>query len=313
MHKIAITGANGNLGRIATDTLIKLVDKEQLIITSSKIEKIADYAEQGFECREANFNDEQQMQQAFTGADTLLLISLPQVGTKRRRLHTQALLAARAAGVSRIVYTSVTGCQLYENAGYEIADHRYTEWLIQAMGFKYVFLRNSQFAEAMVMAAQSAVQSGGESYSSQGDGKMAYVSRRDCAEAAAYAAAGDYEDEAFFISGPQLYTLQEFFDIIAPAFGGTVTTHYQSDEDSLAALDAIGVPRTTEGEWATEEAKRSPYCGLGMVTFAAAIRKGQMDSCTDDFEKLTGHKPITLEYIAEHVEEFFVGERNATE
>ncbi|MGI6218160.1 MAG: NAD(P)H-binding protein [Coriobacteriales bacterium] len=313
MGKIVLTGTNGNLGRVAAQTLIKICDKKDLIFTSSKLEKIADLAEQGYECREANFNDYDQLVKSFAGGETLLLISLPQVGSKRRRLHTNAVLAARAAGIKRIVYTSITGCDNLENAGYEIADHRYLEYLIQAMEFDYVFMRNSQYAEAMVMAVKGAVENGGILRTGEGDGKMAYVSRKDCGIAAAYAAAGDYHNQVFYISGPRLCTVQDFCDVIAPAFGGKVKVEFISDEDSLAAFDAMGVPRTTEGEWLTEEAKNSPFCSLGMVSFAAAIRKGQMASCTDDFKKLTGMEPTSIEDIAANISDYFIGERNATE
>jgi NAD(P)H dehydrogenase (quinone) len=48
-----------------------------------------------------------------------------------------------------------------------------------------------------------------------------------------------------------------------------------------------------------------------MVTFAQAIRMGKMDIWTDDFEKLTGQKAITVKYMFEHADEFQIGERHS--
>ncbi len=312
--KIILTGANGNLGRVAVETLKKIAPKDKLVFTSSKIAKIQDLADEGYECREANFNDVDQMVKAFEGGDTLALISLPQVGAKRRQMQVNALLAAKKAGVRRICYTSVTGADILGNPSYETQDHHFMELLIPTLGFKYVFLRNSQYAEAMVMLVKQAVATDHIVRSNQGDGKMAYVSRKDCAEALAYAAAGDYDDKVFYINGPRLCTLQDFCDVIQTGFGGSgVKVEFSSDEETYAALDAIGVPRTTDGEWATEAAKESPYCSTGMVTFGATVRAGMMATCTDDFEKLTGHKAISLEEMAANIDDFMVGERNATD
>ncbi len=311
--KIVVTGVSGNLGRHAFDTLKTLVDKEDLIATSSNITKIQDLADEGYECRVANFNDRDGLVKAFTGANTLLMVSLPQVGKKRRAMHVNAIMAAQAAGVERIVYTSITGAQLLENAGYEIADHRFTEYLIMAMGFKYVFLRNSQYAEAMIAAVETAAKTIGVVRNNWGNGLMAQVARKDCAEAAAYAAAGDYENKAFYISGDKLRTISEFIEVVAPAFGGGVTYEYVTDEENLCELDKMGIPRETDGEWLTEEAKNSPFCGKGMVTFGTAIRLGQMATCTNDFELLTGHPKTTLAEMAANVADYAIGERNATD
>ena len=311
--KIAVTGANGNLGRLAAQTLLELVPADQLILTSSRVEKLADFAAQGIDCREADFANEEQMKQAFAGAQTLLLVSLPQVGSRRRMMHTNALMAARAAGVERIVYTSITGADLLENAGYEIADHRYTEYLIMALGFKYIFMRNSQYAEAMIAAVETAAKTTHIIRNNQGEGKMAHVSRKDCAVAAAYAAASDYENQAFYISGDKLRDMKEFISVVAPAFGCEIGYEYISDEENYEECDKMGIPRETDGEWVTEEAKNSPFCSRGMVTFGTEIRLGHMATCTDDFEKLTGRPKTTLAQMIANVAEYGIGERNATD
>lgn len=54
-----------------------------------------------------------------------------------------------------------------------------------------------------------------------------------------------------------------------------------------------------------------PYSSEGMVTFAQAIREGKMDTFTDDFEKLTGDKALTVRYMFEHQADFQVGDRHS--
>jgi NAD(P)H dehydrogenase (quinone) len=50
-----------------------------------------------------------------------------------------------------------------------------------------------------------------------------------------------------------------------------------------------------------------------MVTFGRALRLGQMATFTDDFEKLTGQKPLTVRQIFEDLENHLVGQRTSTE
>jgi NAD(P)H dehydrogenase (quinone) len=77
-------------------------------------------------------------------------------------------------------------------------------------------------------------------------------------------------------------------------------------------FDSIGVPRTTEDMWA-QTATNFPFCSDGMVTFGRALRLGQMATFTDDFEKLTGQKPLTVRQIFEDLENHLVGQRTSTE
>lgn len=71
----------------------------------------------------------------------------------------------------------------------------------------------------------------------------------------------------------------------------------------------MGIPRTTDGEF--KEGSEAPFSSEGMVTFAQAIREGKMDTFTNDFEKLTGSKALTVRYMFEHSDDFQIGERHS--
>ena len=145
---------------------------------------------------------------------------------------------------------------------------------------------------------------------SQGDGKMAYISRKDCAKAVAHAlVADDIHHSIQNINGPELLTMAEFVEIGNQVTGNNITYKAITDEENYAIFDAMGVPRTTEGEFRKDS--EAPYSSDGMVTFAQAIREGKMDTFTDDFEKLTGDKALTVRYMFEHSDDFQVGERHS--
>lgn len=313
MGKIIITGVDGNFGGYAARSIMKKVPLENLIFTAPNKKALEEFAAQGVEARYADFNDPEQLKEAFAGGEVLLLISMPFVGEKRRNAHKNAIDAAIAAGVKKVIYTSIVGSGDDDCDSYEKFDHQYTENYILSTGIKYVFLRDSQYAEAMISAFEEAANSTGVLSNNMGDGRMAHVSRNDCAEAAACAAAGAGEDnKIYYITGPTANTMEEFCAIGSEVTGKKVTYQYVDDEANYAFFDSLGVPRRTDGEWA-EAAKAFPFCSEGMVTFGAAIRKDQMSQCTNDFETLTGKKPISVRKMFENLESYRVGKRTSTD
>jgi NAD(P)H dehydrogenase (quinone) len=144
------------------------------------------------------------------------------------------------------------------------------------------------------------------------DGKMAFISRDDCALAAACAAMSDWEDRVVDVNGAELLTIGEYIAIANEVTGHNVKYVPISDEEQYEFFDSIGVPRTTEDMWA-QTATNFPFCSDGMVTFGRALRLGQMATFTDDFEKLTGQKPLTVRQIFEDLENHLVGQRTSTE
>jgi len=313
MAKIIMTGVDGNFGGHAAETVLKTVAKEDLIFTAPAEEKLQKYKEMGIECRKADFNNKEQLKEAFSDGDTLLLISMPFVGEKRRNAHKNAIDTAVAVGVKKIIYTSIVGSGDDACDSYEKIDHQYTEGLIFESGMKYVILRDSQYVEAMVSAYLQSAGDNGVLTNNMGDGKMAFVARNDCAEAAASVAAGAGEDnQIYYISGPAAITITDFIETANEVTGSHVKYQYSSEEELYAFFDSMEVPRYTDGVWG-EKAKSFPFCSAGMVTFGEAIRKDQMSICTNDFEMLTGKKPLSVKEVFDDLENHKIGSRTSTD
>lgn len=310
MGKLLLTGVDGNLGGIAAERLLKLADKAQVILCGYNEKSLKKYSEMGVETRAANFNTIDGLEEVFKGADKLALISMPFVGEKRQNAHKNVVDAAKEAGVKQIIYTSLVNAADETNPSVEKIDHAYTEKYVKESGLDYIFLRNSQYAEAMITNYFTFVKMGGVMKNSQGDGKMAYISRKDCAKAVAHAlAADDYHEATLNINGPELLTMAEFVAYGNKATGNHVSYQAITDEENYAIFDAMGVPRTTDGVF--KKGSEAPYSSDGMVTFSQAIREGKMNVFTDDFKKLTGEDPMTVSYMFEHADDFQVGERHS--
>ncbi len=310
MGKLILTGVDGNLGNQAARYLLDLVEKDKLIFCGYNSKLLEEFSQMGVETRVTNFNSLDGLAKAFEGADKLALISMPFVGKKRQNAHKNVIDAAKEAGVTQIIYTSLVNAADETNPSVEKIDHAFTESYIQEQGLDYIFLRNSQYAEAMITNYFTFVKMGGTMQNSQGDGKMAYISRKDCAKAVAHAlATKQYHEAILNINGQELMTIADFVAYGNEATGNHVVYEKITDEENYAIFDAMGVPRTTDGVF--QKGSEAPFSSEGMVTFAQAIRLGKMAEFTDDFKKLTGDEPITVKYMFEHADDFQIGERHS--
>lgn len=311
MGKLLLTGVDGNLGSIAAKKLLEIETKDNLIFCGYNPDVLKKYADMGIETHITNFNKTEGLKEAFANADRLALISMPFVGPKRQKAHRQAIDAAKAAGVKQIIYTSLVNAADETNPSVEKKDHIYTENYIKDAGLDYIFLRNSQYAEAMITNYFTYVKGDGVLKNSQGDGKMAYISRVDCGKAVAYALhrGSEYPEAILNINGLELMTISDFIEYGNEATGNHISYQEITDEENYQIWDAMGVPRTTDGIF--DEDSEAPFSSDGMVTFAQAIRLGKMDTFTDDFKKLTGDDPISVSYMFEHADDFQIGERHS--
>ena len=313
MKKILLNGVDGNLGSRSARVLLERYPHEALIFTAPTKNGLEKYQAMGIETRIVDFKNAEKLTETFKDADTVILISMPFVGPKRRAAHKIAIDAAVAAGVNKLVYTSIVGAGHEDINAYEVNDHVWTERYIKKQPIHYLILRDSQYAEAMVSTFVEAVENtNGIIRNNMGDGKMAFVSRDDCALAAACAAISDWKDRIIDINGAELLTIAQYIAIASEVTGKKTEYQYINDDEMYEFFDSIGVPRTTEEMWA-DTAKNFPFCSDGMVSFGRAIRLNQMSTFTDDFEKLTGQKPITVREMFEDIENHLIGTRTSTD
>ncbi len=307
--KIVVTGASGSFGAMLAERLLHRIDPDALILVTRHPEALAVLAQRGVTVRYGNFDERESLEAAFADATRMLLISTLDVGERRRRQHRAAIEAAVRVGVRHIAYTSSVGIHA-RNPAFVVADHLYTENLLRDSGAAYTVLRDAQYAEVVAQMIAPAAIASGEWISSTGTGEMAFVSKRDCVDAAAAVLVGTGHENAIYeITGPELLTVRDAARISAEVSGRPIVYRDVSHEEKLAFFDAAGVSRTYEegmlhkdaGAWSSEE----------MISYERGLRQGYFAICSRHVDLLTGRPARSLRQVLLENRELLVGTRHA--
>lgn len=239
MPTIAVTGATGGLGSAVIDELLTSHPASKIVAIARNSAKAEPLRDKGVEVRIADYDQPDTLPQALAGVDRLLLVSASEFG-KRLPQHTAVVNAAKAAGVSRLVYTSLLHAPTSDNplAG----EHKATEQLIAESGMAYTFLRNGWYHENYLPTLDQVRQSG-VLLTSAGNGKVSSAARGEYAEAAAKVLLeGGHEGKAYELAGDVAWTQDELAADLAAAAGRPVEVKNVTAKEHTAALEAAGVP-----------------------------------------------------------------------
>ncbi|MBO27161.1 MAG: NAD(P)-dependent oxidoreductase [Rhodobacteraceae bacterium] len=236
---IAITGATGQLGRLTVQKLIERQGAEGLVALVRSPEKAADL---GVETRAFDYDRPDWLAPALSGVDVLVLISSSEVG-KREAQHGAVIEAAKAAGVSRIVYTSILHA---DTSPMSLApEHRVTEALLEKSGLKVTLLRNGWYHDNYLGALPAALEHGAM-IGAAGEGRIASAAREDFAEAAAIAATGEgHEGKTYELAGDTAYTLADLAEEVSRQTGKQIPYVNMTEAEYAEALKGAGLDEGT--------------------------------------------------------------------
>jgi NAD(P)H dehydrogenase (quinone) len=274
---IAITGASGQLGRRVTDILLGEhgIAPADLILVTRSPDALADRAASGAQVRHGDFDEPGSLRAAFAGADKVLVISTDRVGT-RVPGHTAAIDAAVAAGARSIGYTS--GVNPSDSNPIRVMwEHRQSEDHLRATAPGWTILRNSIYAEVLLAGADAALASGSH-VTNEGDGRVSYVSRDDCAAAAAAVLATDGHDGKIYdVTGATALSATDVAALYAK-LGDRPVEVVNLDDDAYAAMlvEHAGLPQPVAEIYAS---------------FGTGARRGYGAPVSDTVLQLTGRPP----------------------
>jgi NAD(P)H dehydrogenase (quinone) len=276
---IAVTGTSGHLGRLVVESLLaRGAAAADVVALARTTGAVVDLADRGVVVREADYGRPETLAAALAGVDVLVLVSGSEVG-RRVEQHGNVVDAARAAGVSRVIYTSAPHATT--SALVLAPEHKATEELLAASGLSTTVLRNNWYTENYAPDVLRARETG-EIVASTGAGRVASASRADYAEAAAVVALAAQQDGAhdgavYELTGDVAWSFDELAAAAADVVGRPVAFRGVTPEEHLAILAGAGLDEGTAGF---------------VVALDGNIRDGLLGDATGDLAGLLG-RPTT--------------------
>jgi NAD(P)H dehydrogenase (quinone) len=244
--KIIVSGASGQLGGLVIDELLaRKVPAQNLILVSRTpdTDALNAYAARGASVRFGDFTMPESLEAAYSGGTKMLLISINGGGGERPELHKVAIEAAKTAGVKLIAYTSYVNADRYMTSSIAV-DHRRTEEILEESGVAWTMLRNQIYANGLVDQAAQIVREG-KLVTHTPDARVAYVTREDCAAAAAAVlATPGHENRAYNITGPDAIGPRELVALASEISGKAVELVALDEEAYARYLTESGMPES---------------------------------------------------------------------
>ena len=229
---IAITGATGQLGRLAL-AAIKTRGGSAIALARDP----AKAADLGGQVRAFDYTKADAA--ALQGVSTLVLISSNDFNDRAGQ-HRAVIAAAKAAGVGHVIYTSILKGD--QSPMILAQDHIATEAALRASGLAHTVLRNGWYTENYTGSLGAAVAHGGMA-GSAGDGRIASAARADYAEAiAAVALNAGLQGKVYELAGDTAYSMSEMAAEVSRQTGKAIGYTSLPQADYAAMLQGFGLP-----------------------------------------------------------------------
>ena len=265
--RYAVTAVSGQLGQEIARKLIERTDHASVI---GLARTPGNATALGIEVRPGDYDQPDALRTSLAGVDALVLVSGMAPPEDRIGQHRNVIEAAKAAGVAKIVYTSIQGPEVGTAFSPVVQSNRQTEADIRASGLDWTIGRNGIYIEPDVEYIDS-YRAKGEIANSAGDGKCGYTTRSELAHAyAALLTRDELNGQTFDLNGTPI-TQAELTQYMNAAYGTALPYRSMSAEDYVA-------DRTAE---------LGDFIGPIIGGIYDGIRRGAFDA-PGDYETATG-------------------------
>jgi len=270
---IAVTGSSGHLGGLIVDALRAKAPSSEIIAIARSPEKVTDLR---VAVRHGDYDDPPSVAAALLGVRDLVLVSSNDFG-RRAEQHRTVIDAAKAAGVRRIVYTSLLHA---DRTPLSLApEHLETERALIASGLAFTILRNGWYLENYAGAVNGALATGTLA-GSAGHGRVSAASRADYAAAVVAVLTGlGHDGQTYELAGDSSFELSDLAAELIRQTGRKIAYRDLPEPEYAAALVKEGLP---EGI-----AQAIAHWDIGIATGALFDESGQLG-------RLIGRRTTTL-------------------
>ncbi len=275
---ILVTGANGKLGTVVVQNLLKKTSANQIAALVRDESKASTLKEIKVDIRVGNYDDLASLDKAMEGIEKVLLIA----GTdedNRLRQHQNVVDAAKKAGVQCIAYTSRSLKDRNTLANKLMEGHFQTEDYIKECGVNYAIFRNVLYVDTIPQFVGERVFDTGINLPT-GHGRVPFALRSEMGEAIANALLeSDRGNRIYKLTGSESYSFHDVAATLTDLSGKEVDYTPTEKSSFEAQMKERGVPETMVQR---------------VVGFLTDINNGQEEEVSPDLENLLGRKPASL-------------------
>ena len=271
---IVVTGSTGRVGGLVARRLESGGHPMRLLVRDPRRAPEI----RGAQVQRAEYGDPGALAEGLRNGDRVFMVSLWIGGDTRLDLHRSFIEAAARADVAQIVYLSFVNAG--PNAIFSHArEHGATEEMLRSSGVPWTSIRNSMYAEDI----PGWFDPDGVAREPGAESRMSFSYRPELADViAAVLLEPGRAGTIYNITTPESVSMRELAQIATRVTGEDYGYEPISDAEWIERWKAQGRP-----EWALE---------AGLTSYEA-LRAGELDVVSDDYEKVTGRKASTIAQV----------------
>jgi NAD(P)H dehydrogenase (quinone) len=271
---IVVTGSTGRVGGLVARRLESAGHPMRLLVRDPhRAPPIT-----GAQVQAAEYGDPEALAKGLQKGDRVFMVSLWIGGDTRLDLHRSFIDAAAKADVAHLIYLSFVNAG--PNAIFSHArEHGATEEMLRASGVPWTAIRNSMYADDI----PGWFDPDGVAREPGDEARMSFSYRSELADVISVTLTEPgHEGRIYNITTPQSVSMRELAKIASQVTGEAYDYEPISDAEWIKRWKAQGRP-----EWALE---------AGQTSYEA-LRAGELDVVSDDYEKVTGRKAATIAQV----------------
>lgn len=285
---ILVTGATGQLGSQIVENLLTQISPNEIAVLVRDEEKAKDLIEKGVHIRIGDYHNPNSLNSALKDVKKIILISSNDFNNRFSQ-HKNVIDAAKKENVKHIIYTSVSMKDIKTSPLKEfLEDHYQTEDYIKENGFDYTMMQHSLYLDVIpIFLGEQAIENG--VFFPAGEGRVAYASRNDLAEAIAKIALSDaFRNQSLPMTNSENYSYSDVAQLLTELSGKEVIYVNPTPEVFSKTLKEFGLPE--------------PIIQMSQV-FAAGIKNNDFEKIYPNLETILGRKPQTLK---DYLKSFYI-------
>lgn len=276
---ILVTGATGRIGRFLVPELVRSGAWVRALVRNPDRAASLD---PGCEIAIGDLDVPASLGPVFAGVQRVFLLC--KESTRLPDQESNALLAARRAGVAHVVKLSAWGADQAEFPLDIVQRHAQGEAMLRASGMAYTMLRPNYFMQNLAAHRQQILQHG-HLRAAMGNAPISMIDARDIAAVAARVLLEHgHAGRAYDLTGPAALGFGDVAKVLSRALRRPILYQDIAPEHARRELCALGLPEARVAD---------------ILAVYAAYRSGVGAAVTDQVQRLVGRPPRSLAHFVQ--------------